>query len=90
MKKITRDALLVPFIGLLILSYHMGYFLSDWPYWQVYAMLAVAFFAGRFWLRKKRRKMSLRKAKQPVSKSFPELACSGNNVQAIQSVDGIT
>ena len=53
MKKITRDALLVPFIGLLILSYHMGYFLSDWPYWQVYAMLAVAFFAGRFWLRKK-------------------------------------
>ncbi len=53
-------------------------------------MLAVAFFAGRFWLRKKRRKMNLRKAKQPVSKSFPELACSGNNVRAIQSVDGIT
>lgn len=38
MKNIKREALLVPIIGLLILSYHMGYFLSDWPFWQVYAI----------------------------------------------------
>lgn len=48
MKNIKREALLVPIIGLLILSYHMGYFLSDWPFWQVYAILALAYFAGRF------------------------------------------
>ncbi|MCS7336491.1 hypothetical protein, partial [Klebsiella pneumoniae] len=45
--------LLVPIIGLLILSYHMGYFLSDWPFWQVYAILALAYFAGRFGLKKR-------------------------------------
>lgn len=38
MKNIKQEALLVPIIGLLILSYHMGYFLSDWPFWQVYAI----------------------------------------------------
>ncbi|MCJ8580434.1 hypothetical protein MWG99_26725 [Klebsiella pneumoniae] len=53
MKNIKREALLVPIIGLLILSYHMGYFLSDWPFWQVYAILALAYFAGRFGLKKK-------------------------------------
>ncbi|AXO58587.1 MULTISPECIES: hypothetical protein [Enterobacteriaceae] len=53
MKNIRREALLVPIIGLLILSYHMGYFLSDWPFWQVYAILALAYFAGRFGLKKR-------------------------------------
>lgn len=53
MKKITREALLVPIIGLLILSYHMGYFLSDWPFWQVYGILALAYFAGRFGMKKR-------------------------------------
>lgn len=53
MKNIKREALLVPIIGLLILSYHMGYFLSDWEFWQVYGILAVAYFAGRIGLKKK-------------------------------------
>ncbi|MDZ6005885.1 hypothetical protein U4M03_27575, partial [Klebsiella pneumoniae] len=27
--------------------------LTDWPFWQVYAILALAYFAGRFGLKKR-------------------------------------
>lgn len=90
MKNIKREALLVPIIGLLILSYHMGYFLSDWPFWQVYAILVLALIAGRFGLKKGRRKRNLRKAKQPASKALPELACCAIGIQATQSFYGKT
>lgn len=56
MKNIKREALLVPIIGLLILSYHMGYFLSDWAFWQVYGILAVAYFICHIGLKKKEAK----------------------------------
>lgn len=56
MKNIKREALLVPIIGLLILSYHMGYFLSNWPFWQVYGILAAAYFIARFSLKRKEAK----------------------------------
>lgn len=89
MKNIQREALLVPIIGLLILSYHMGYFLSDWPFWQVYAILALAYFAGRFGLKKGRLlKTNLRKARLPVSKALRVLACSTLYIQATQSIYG--
>ncbi len=53
MKNIKREALLVPIIGLLILSYHMGYFLSDWPFWQVYAIPGAGLLCWSFWTEKK-------------------------------------
>lgn len=56
MKNVNREALLVPIMGLLILSYHMGYFLSDWEFWQVYGLLAVAYFVARIALKKKQAK----------------------------------
>jgi sterol desaturase/sphingolipid hydroxylase (fatty acid hydroxylase superfamily) len=70
MKNIKREALLVPIIGLLILSYHMGYFLSDWAFWQVYGILAVAYFICHIGLKKKKQKMLTKRVTQPDSKQF--------------------
>ncbi len=89
MKNIKREALLVPIIGLLILSYHMGYFLSDWPFWQVYAIPGAGLLCWSFWTEKGRLlKTNLRKARLPVSKALRVLACSTLYIQATQSIYG--
>nr|QTX13808.1 hypothetical protein [Klebsiella pneumoniae] len=74
----------------MILSYHMGYFLSDWPFWQVYAILALAYFAGRFGLKKRASsKDEPQEGKNYRSvKALPVLACSTLYIQATQSIYG--